>query len=139
MPPVPRSPRHAPEHSELRVFVAWALIGLVNASIHLAVVVGLVEGLRTNPVLANGCAFIVANLFSFWANSRWAFRARATGGHFLRFFTVSLVGLAAALGASALAAALGWNYLFGVAITFIVLPVMTFSAHRFWTWGGAPP
>ncbi len=130
--------RSTAAHSELRVFAAWAVIGLVNTAIHLAVVVSLVEGLRTNPVLANGCAFVVANLFSFWANSRWAFRARATGGHFARFFTVSLAGLAAALGASALAAALGWHYLVGVAITFVVLPLMTFCAHRFWTWGGPP-
>ena len=128
--------RSAAAQSELRLLVAWAVIGLVNTATHLAVVVTGVEGLQFHPVLANGCAFVVANLFSFWANSRWAFRARPTGGHFVRFFTVSLAGLAAALGASALVAAVGWHYLVGVAITIVVLPSITFWAHRCWTWGG---
>ena len=102
-------------------------------------VVALVEGARLHAVAANGLAFVVANAFSFWANNRYTFRTAATGARYLRFLVVSLAGLALALAASALAAVQHWHYLAGVAISFVLLPLLSFAANRFWTWRDSPP
>lgn len=118
-----------------RKFVAFTCVGLINTAIHLAIVAGLVEAMQMSPVLANGLAFVGANLFSFWANSRFTFKATPSLGRYGRFLTVSLVGLAVSLGASALALALHWHYLVGVLLAFILLPVLSYLANRHWTWG----
>ena len=115
-------------------FVNFSLIGVANTAIHLAVVVALVEGLQSNPVLANCLAFVVANLFSFYANGRWNYPGRFDRRRYARFLAVSLAGLAVTAGVSGIAAALGWHYLVGTALVFVCLPVLTFLAHERWTW-----
>jgi len=117
-----------------RQLASFSLIGVCNTLIHLVMVMGLVELFSVYPVLANGVAFINANLFSFWANSRWSFRAAINRQRYLRFFVVSLLGLTVSLLASMLGEVLHWHYLLGVLLTFIFLPLVTFLAHRNWTW-----
>ncbi len=117
-----------------RQFTGFSLIGVVNTLIHLIIVTSLVELLSVHPILANGMAFISANIFSFWANSRWSFRAAVTHQRYLRFLTVSLLGLAVSLIAIVISEALQWHYLAGVFMSFIFLPLITFLAHRNWTW-----
>lgn len=117
-----------------RQFTGFSVIGVVNTLIHLMLVIGLVELLFIHPALANGVAFIGVNLFSFWANSRWSFRVAVTHQRYLRFLAVSLLGLSVSLFAIAISEALQWHYLAGVLLSFVFLPLMTFLAHRSWTW-----
>ncbi len=117
-----------------RQFAGFSLVGIANTLIHLIVVTGLVELFSVHPLPANGMAFISANLFSFWANSRWSFRTAVTGQRYMRFFAVSLAGLAISLIAIAVSEALQWHYLAGVFLSFVFLPLITFLAHRNWTW-----
>jgi putative flippase GtrA len=117
-----------------RQFTGFSLIGVVNTLLHLMVVTGLVELFSVHPILANGMAFITANLFSFWANSRWSFRAAVTRQRYMRFLAVSLLGLFVSLLAIAVSEALQWHYLAGVLLSFVFLPIVTFLAHRHWTW-----
>ena len=118
----------------IKRFVNFSMIGAINTGIHLAVVIALVEGLRANPVLANSLAFIVANLFSFYANGRWNYPARFERGRYFRFLAISLVGLGVTASISGMAAAQGWHYLIGTALVFLCLPILTFLAHDRWTW-----
>lgn len=117
-----------------RQFTGFSLIGVANTLIHLIIVTTLVELFSVHPLPANGLAFISANLFSFWANSRWSFRTAVTGQRYMRFLTVSLAGLAISLIAVAISEMLQWHYLVGVFLSFIFLPLITFLAHRNWTW-----
>ena len=117
-----------------RQFTGFSLIGIINTLIHLIMVIGLVELLTIHPLPANGLSFISANLFSFWANSRWSFRVAVTSQRYMRFLAVSLLGLAISLLAIAISEALQWHYLAGVFLSFIFLPLITFLAHRNWTW-----
>lgn len=117
-----------------RQFTGFSLIGVVNTLLHLMVVTGLVELFSVHPIPANGMAFITANLFSFWANSRWSFRAAVTRQRYMRFLAVSLLGLFVSLLAIAVSEALQWHYLAGVLLSFVFLPLITFLAHRHWTW-----
>jgi putative flippase GtrA len=118
-----------------RRFAGFSIIGLINTAIHLLVVMGLVELLGLNPVAANCIAFVAANVFSFYANSRWNYRTPMAVSRYRRFFIVSLAGLAITAGVSAVAQALGWHYLIGTAMVFVALPGLTFIAHHWWTWG----
>ncbi len=117
-----------------RQLTGFSLVGALNTIIHLMLVTGLVEWLAVHPLPANGAAFIGANMFSFWANSRWSFRTAATGQRYARFLIVSLIGLAVSLAAVAFSEAVQWHYLIGVLLSFIFLPFITFLAHRHWTW-----
>jgi putative flippase GtrA len=117
-----------------RQLTGFSLIGIANSLIHLIIVIGLVELFSVHPLPANGIAFISANIFSFWANSRWSFRVVATRQRYMRFLAVSLAGLAVSLIAIAISEMLQWHYLAGVFLSFIFLPLITFLAHRNWTW-----
>ncbi|WP_244070399.1 GtrA family protein [Nitrosomonas sp. PY1] len=117
-----------------RQFTGFSLIGIFNTIIHLVIVTSLVEVFLAHPMPANAIAFICANLFSFWANSRWSFRTTLTHQRYLRFFTVSLIGLTTSILAIAVSETLNWHYLIGVAISFCIMPLLTFVAHRSWTY-----
>lgn len=117
-----------------RQLTGFSLIGVINTFIHLGLVTALVELLTIHPMPANGMAFLCANLFSFWANSRWSFRTAITRHRYLRFLTVSLIGLTVSISSIAISEALQWHYLIGVLLSFIFLPLVTFLAHRYWTW-----
>ncbi|HLP80658.1 MAG TPA: GtrA family protein [Nitrosomonas sp.] len=123
-----------PDREIGRQLTGFSLIGVINTAIHLSIVTGMVELLEVHPIPANGCAFLSANLFSFWANSRWSFRTAVTGQRYLRFLIVSLIGLAVSIISIAMSEALQWHYLTGVLLSFVFLPLITFLAHRYWTW-----
>lgn len=117
-----------------RQFLRFGAIGVINTLIHLGVVLSLVEVCAMGPLMANGLAFVAANVFSFWANSRFTFRAITTWKRYSRFLLVSMAGLLLAVGASYVNGRLGFHYLWGVALSFVLLPVLSFAANRFWTW-----
>lgn len=118
----------------VRQFVQFCAVGLVNTCIHLLVVVAGVESGLAGPMPANVMAFCCANTFSFWANSRFTFRAGLAWNRWRRFVVVSVAGLALAAACSAAAGQLGWHYLGGVLLTFAIMPALSFTANRFWTW-----
>ena len=117
-----------------RQFAGFAAIGVLNTLLHLGVVIALVECSGMHPALANGAAFVCANLFSYWANSRFTFRSAPTWRRYGRFAAVSLVGLAVAMLATQAALALHMHYLVGVGVSFMLLPVLSFTANKVWTW-----
>lgn len=117
-----------------RQFTGFSLIGVINTIIHLVIVIGLVEILLLDPILANALAFICANLFSFWANSRWSFQTALTRQRYIKFLSVSLIGLFISITAIAISETLQWHYLIGVFLSFMVLPLLTFFTHKKWTW-----
>jgi len=119
---------------ELGRFGKFAFIGVLNTLVHLAVVITLVELLGVFPVWANGAAFLCANGFSFWANSRWSFKRRMSRLLYLRFLAVSLLSLLVTLGVTAIGEWFGIHYLISVFITFFTLPLVTYLAHRLWTY-----
>jgi putative flippase GtrA len=119
---------------EARRVLTWGAIGVVNTLIHLSVVIGLVEQEMAGPVIANGCAFAAANIFSYFANSRFTFRATFSGIRYAKFLVVSLIGVSVSMGVSQLAELMNWHYLIGVSIGFVALPALTYLSHRFWTW-----
>lgn len=118
----------------VKLFTGFSVIGAVNTLIHFLIVVGCVEFFSVHPVISNILAFIVANTFSFWANSRWNFKTSMSYGRYGKFLMVSILGLVVTVLMSSLAEWLKLHYLFGVLFIFIAMPLLTFTMHYRWTW-----
>ena len=116
-----------------RKLAKFSGIGLANTALHIGIVVLLVEILHAHSAMANTIAFVVANIFSYWANSRWNFKTPNSLQQYGRFFAVSIFGLAITIMTSSLAAYAGWHYLIGLALVFVALPTFTFLLHYRWT------
>jgi len=56
-----------------RSFIIFCIIGIINTLVHLAIYNLL---LNYNIVLANTVAFIIASLFSYWANSTFTYKQK---------------------------------------------------------------
>lgn len=108
-------------------------VGVLNTLIHTFFVVSLVEIFDVSAVVSNGFAFVVANLFSYWANGRWSFQMRPSVQQYGRFLIVSFLGLIITLLASSFASWAGWHYVFGMALVFVFLPILSFFLHFLWT------
>jgi putative flippase GtrA len=121
-----------------RQFAGYSVIGALNAGIHF-MLVGLLVGVAGwSQVPANALAFAAANAFSFWANGRYTFGAGHGWRRYGRFAAVSLAGLALTLAISALGQARQWHFALTVLLLLVVLPLVSFTANRRWTWGREP-
>ena len=81
----------------LKIFSRYVSIGVLNTAIHWAVFLCLIMWLGVSQAVANFIAFCVAVTFSFFANSKWTFKAEAT---FIRYiiFVVFMGFIAIATG-----------------------------------------
>src|SRR5471032_974580 len=122
-----------------RTVLVFGAIGVFNTLVHAAIVVALVERLRLQPTAANVLAFAVANTGSYLANARFAFRQPLGWRRFGTFFTVSLGSLGCTVALSALAQAMGWHYLVGLALVLLCGPALSFALHQLLTFRPAAP
>ena len=122
-----------------RQIVRFGLVGIVATATHAGVAIALVEAASLPFLWANALAYGCAVGVSYAGHRGWTFSAK--GAHRVqlpRFIAVSLGGLG-------LAQAIGWGVHdalglpYGVALACVVVgvPTATFTAHRFWVFGGA--
>lgn len=112
----------------------FALTGLMVTSIHAAVAITLIESLRAHPAVANGAAFLIANLLSFFANTLWSFQARLSLRVWLRFVAVSAAAWVLTMAIAWGVDRAGGHYLLGIAVVVTVVPLLSFVAHRLFTY-----
>lgn len=117
----------SPNYREPLVF---GVIGVANTLLHSVTVIGLMENAITTPVPANMLGFTIASTFSFFANSFFTYKRRPSLTLYWRFILVSLASLALTVFFAALAQAMGWHYLIGLALVILVGPVLTFLLHK---------
>jgi putative flippase GtrA len=116
-----------------RQFVLFVCIGLGATALHVVVAAHLIGTHMMPPALGNAVAFVFANLFSYFSQSAYVFQRPPTPGQYWRFLCVSLVGLALVVAISNGLEVLGVHYLVGIAAVVLVLPIVTFGLHSFWT------
>ena len=80
----------------VRVF-RFGVSGGFATGVHVAIATTLINGFSATQVQANGVAFICANVCSYLLNALWSFSAKPGRANFLRFYLVSLLGLALTL------------------------------------------
>lgn len=86
-----------------------------------------------HPGIANGVAFIIANLTSYVTNTCWSFEARMKLGNWGRF-VVSLVAWVLTIIIALALAESGYHYLPGIALVIAMFPALTFVAHQKFTY-----
>ena len=112
----------------------FALVGVGATLMHIMVAAGLIAWGGIHPGVANGVAFIVANLASYAANTRWSFRARMRLGNWGRFVVVSLGAWVLTVAIASAVAEAGGHYLLGIALVVSVVPLLSFVAHHNFTY-----
>jgi len=112
----------------------FALTGLGATIIHVSVAAAVIEFLSFTPSLANGLAFIVATVFSYFVNTLWSFETNSTLRNAARFWVASCVGFTLAVSLSGFAESQGWHYMVGISLVVIAVPTVSFLVHNFWTY-----
>jgi putative flippase GtrA len=87
-----------------------------------------------SQLISNVAAYVVASSFSFIANSIWSFEVRPHAHRYVRFQIVALVGLLVCAFIGHLGDAYGWHYVITVFLTACIMPVISFLAHRSYTY-----
>ena len=118
----------------LRQGSRFIVTGVLATAIHAVVAIAFMQLVAPAPMLANGCAFAVATVFSYVTNTLWSFSSSIRSRTFLRFLAVSAGGCLLAMGVAGAADRAGWNYLVGILLVVCVVPPVTFVAHRYWTY-----
>ncbi len=127
--------------SELFTVSRFAMIGILAAVMHNGVALLLVWRLGANPFLANGIAFLLAFLVSFYGQYHWTFRCSGNRTKvMIRFFMISFTAFLVNNIALAVLLENGWmsEYLSIVSST-LVIPMFTYVVSRLWVFKDSTP
>jgi len=115
---------------------AWrfAVVGIGSTVLHIAVASALIEVARYTAGEANGIAFMIATLASYWLNTRWTFHAPLALGSLSRFLLVAVFGLILTVGIASAIEKVGYHYLVGISLVVTIVPALTFWIHTLWTY-----
>jgi putative flippase GtrA len=115
--------------------LGWFLVsGGVATSLHALVALACIHGLSLGTAVANGTAFLIASLASYWINTHLGAKRPHTVEIFLRFMSVTLVCAAVASQAARVAHGWGLNDLLVILFVSAVMPPLTFTLHTLWTY-----
>ena len=117
----------------IKSFTGFSIIGVINTCIHTVIVIILVELFKIYPVYSNIAGFIIANIFSFWANCKWNFKFKASFERYIKFLIISLIGLTITIIISYITDKLNLYYLWGLFFIYVTLPITSFTMHYNWT------
>ena len=118
-------------------FIKFALVGVTNTFLHLAILYILVEYFSVYYVLASFIAFLVAVTNSFILNTIWTFKQDIkykVGFRYSKFFIISTI--AAVVNLSLLYAItefFGVWYIFSQLIATFFSLIVNFVGNKFWT------
>ncbi|MEE4140281.1 GtrA family protein [Pseudomonas viridiflava] len=118
-------------------FIRFGLVGVANTAVHAGIVIALMEVFAPPAFVANGVAFIFANLMSYALNSRFTFRTPASFAGYRRFLLVSLVSLALTLLITSIVEYLGWHYGVGLVMVIFIVPVLNYLVMKLWAFAPA--
>jgi putative flippase GtrA len=112
----------------------FVISGLLVTGLHILIATAFIQFVFPEPSFANGVAFVLATVFSYWINTTWSFSSTLHGRNLVRFCIVSFVGLFLAMFISAAAQYYGLHYLYGIAFVVCIIPPVTFLLHNFYTY-----
>lgn len=123
----------------IRKFSRYAIVGVINAFVHVVILVSFVEVLHQDPVLSSMVGFLIALAIAYYLNHYWTFQSSSSHSHvFPRYVIVSLVGLSLNVGIMHLAVnILDWFYLSGQVCAIVVVPTSNFLLNYYWAFSAS--
>ena len=112
----------------------FAMVGVLNTAMHLAVVGILTQVFGLSQLISNIAAYVTASSVSFVINSIWSFEVRPQARRYARFQVVGLLGVSVCAFLGGLGDAFGWHYVITVLLTACIVPLISFLAHRCYTY-----
>ena len=112
----------------------FALVGIAATLLHITLAIFLIEKLALSPGAANGIAYVLANMVSYIANTQWSFKSQLGLETWGRFVAVSAFAWGLTVGIASAVDRLGGHYLLGIGLVVSLVPVLSFFAHRCFTY-----
>ena len=112
----------------------FILTGVLATLMHSVITIALVDLAHLHPSVANGLAYLAANIMSYVVNTRWSFQSHYSFPTWLRFILVSLLVGLLTVTIAWFVDWIGGHYLVGLGIIVTVVPMISFIAHRFFTY-----
>lgn len=109
-----------------RNFFLFSLIGVINTSIHAAVVILVAGHYELSPIIANGSAFFAANIFSFLANAMFTFKKSITLVGYVKFLSASFATLVIILSISIVCEYFNIDYRWSLLLVLVLSPVVSY-------------
>ncbi|OPA87013.1 hypothetical protein BFW88_20005 [Pseudomonas fluorescens] len=110
--------------------IKFCCVGVLNTVVHISLVLFQVEVFLLAPPTANVIAFFFANITSYFLNSAWTFKKNISAGVYIKFFIVSLIGLAISWSAVWLATYFQMHYLIGVVVSILLVVIVGYTLNR---------
>lgn len=118
-------------------FIRFGLVGVANTVVHAGIVIALMETFAPPAFLANGVAFMFANLMSYVLNSRFTFKIPVSFLCYRRFLLVSLLSLVLTLLITSIVEYQGWHYGVGLILVILVVPALNYLVMKMWAFSPA--
>ena len=112
----------------------FILVGAAATLLHMLVALLLITLVKLSPAMANGLAFLAANFFSYFSNTKWTFKAAVEMKNGRRFFMVSIFAWLCTISIAWGVDKAGGHYLLGLALVVSLVPALSFWAHRSFTY-----
>ncbi len=112
----------------------YGLVGVGGYIIYLLLLVGMVEGLDLDPVLASFVSFFPVLVFSYVLSYKWVFNSNDNHKTtFARYLFVVLIGLTWNLLIMHVTINwFNWWYIYSQALVVIVVPISNYLLNYFW-------
>jgi len=108
--------------------------GVMTTCIHTLVVYLLIQFYVLDIGFANVLAFLTATSFSYVVNTKWTFGAEHSPQIMFRYVVVTGMGSFLAYLLASFCEAMGLPWWYGVGLIVAVTPVLTWLAHKSWTY-----
>ncbi len=121
---------------EVRTFVKFSMVGVVNTAIDMGVFIVLQHFLRVPYLIANVFAFMAAAINSYALNRRWTFRSQAPDWHREMLQYLIVIGIGFLMNEGLLYVLVAHGHLPAIVAKVLVTGVVviwSFLANRLWT------
>ncbi len=111
--------------------IRYALIGGVSTLIHISVASAYIYSINNSLLQSNIVGFLIAYIFSYTIQSKFVFESTISRERAIKYFIVQILALLIAIGISDILS--GYNSYIKSVIVALLLPLVTFFVHKFWT------